>query len=158
MTADLFEWIAAAPPAAALRRSALLYIVVNAAHILSICLLIGAILPLDLRLMGWFQSVPLAVIGPFLSTAAATGLVLAILTGALLVSVRPAEYAENPAFLAKLSLIALGIANAALVHAGRGWRKALADEIAPPRVRIAAGISFCAWIASLLAGRWIGFL
>ena len=71
MTADLFEWIAAAPPAVALRRSALLYIVVNAAHILSICLLIGAILPLDLRLMGWFQSVPLAVIGPFLSTAAA---------------------------------------------------------------------------------------
>ena len=158
MTADLFEWIAAAPPAAALRRSALLYIVVNAAHILSIRLLIGAILPLDLRLMGWFQSVPLAVIGPFLSTAAATGLALAILTGALLFSVRPAEYAENPAFLAKLSIIALGILNAILIHTGKGWRHTLADEIAPRRIRYAAGISLCAWIASLLAGRWIGFL
>jgi len=158
MAADLFEWIAAAPPAVALRRSALLYIAVNAAHILSIALLIGTILPLDLRLVGWFPSVPLAVIGPFLSAAAATGLALAIVTGTLLFSVRPAEYAENPAFLAKLSIIALGIVNAALVHAGRGWRKALADEIAPSRIRIAAGISAVAWITSLLAGRWIGFL
>lgn len=109
-------------PAMALRRSATLYMVVNAAHILSIGLLVGAILPLDLRLAGFFRKVPVEVVAPFLSRSAGVGLVLAIATGFCLFSVRAVEYAENPAFLAKLGLIGLGLLNLLAVHVGRGWK------------------------------------
>lgn len=51
---ELLEWLAATTLAVELRRSATLYMFVNAAHILAIGLLVGAILPLDLRLAGFF--------------------------------------------------------------------------------------------------------
>lgn len=69
---DILEWLQATLPAATLRRSGTLYMVVNAAHILAIGLLVGAILPLDLRLAGFFRKVPVEILAPFLSRAAAS--------------------------------------------------------------------------------------
>ncbi|TCU19170.1 DUF6644 family protein [Rhizobium sullae] len=158
MTIALLEWLAATPLAVALRRSALLYMFVNASHILSIGLLIGAILPLDLKLMGFFPSVPLSVVGPFLSRAAAIGLAAAIVTGFCLFSVRPMEYAGNPAFLAKIGLLALGVLNAGIAHAGYAWRKSIAGAVTAARLRMGALFSAMIWLAAVVAGRWIGFI
>ena len=155
---ELLEWLAATTLAVELRRSATLYMFVNAAHILAIGLLVGAILPLDLRLAGLFGKVPLEVIAPFLSRSAGVGLALALLTGFCLFSVRPGEYAANPAFLAKLGLIAFGILNVLLVHAGQGWRAAMTIGIVRPAMRLSAALSAMIWIAAVVAGRWIGFL
>lgn len=155
---DWLGWIEALPPAAILRGNATLYLLVNAAHILGIGLLVGAILPLDLRLLGVLRDGPLAVLAPFLVRVAATGLALALVTGALLFSVKPADYAANPAFLAKLGLVALGLINIALQHWGAGW-DAMADGHRPTaRHRLLAGISAVIWITALIAGRWIGFV
>ena len=156
--ADLLDWLAAWPLAAAMRRSAILYLFVNAAHILSIGLLVGAILPLDLRLAGLFGNTPVEVLGPFLARAAATGAVLAILTGLCLFSVRPSAYVSNPAFLAKLALLAFGLANALLLHLGPAWRTAIAGGGISPAVRLSACLSLVIWPSVILAGRWIGFL
>lgn len=131
---------------------------VNAAHILAIGLLIGAILPLDLRLLGFIRAVPLAVIGPFLSRVAGFGLCAAILTGICLFSVRPAEYAANQAFLAKIGLLALGILNAVILHLTPAWRSIVDEGRAGRLVRISAALSFATWVSALVAGRWIGFL
>ncbi|MBX4869355.1 MULTISPECIES: DUF6644 family protein [Rhizobium] len=155
---DVLEWLSATAPAMALRRSATLYMVVNAAHILSIGLLVGAILPLDLRLAGFFRKVPVEVVAPFLSRSAGVGLVLAIATGFCLFSVRAVEYAENPAFLAKLGLIGLGLLNLLAVHVGRGWKTLTATGRVRPGLRFSAALSAVFWIAAVLAGRWIGFL
>lgn len=148
------EW----PLPAWLRRTSTAYILFNAGHILSIGLLVGAILLLDLRLLGCFGRFPLAVLGPLLANAAAAGLLLAILTGLALYSVRPSAYLENEAFTAKLALLALGIANALLLRAGAAWRRALAQGEAGAAVRLSAAASLVLWPATLLAGRWIGFL
>lgn len=155
---ELLEWLAATMLAVELRRSATLYMFVNAAHILAIGLLVGAILPLDLRLAGFFGKVPVEVVAPFLSRSAGIGLALAFLTGFCLFSVRPGEYAANPAFLAKLGLIAFGILNVLLVHAGPGWRAAMTIGIVRPAMRFSAALSAMIWIAAVVAGRWIGFL
>jgi hypothetical protein len=155
---ELLEWLAATTLAIELRRSAMLYMFVNAAHILAIGLLVGAILPLDLRLAGLFAKVPVEVIAPFLSRSAGIGLALALLTGFCLFSVRPVEYAENPAFLAKLGLIAFGIFNVLAIHAGQGWQAAVTVGVIRPTVRFAAALSALIWIAAVVAGRWIGFL
>jgi hypothetical protein len=155
---DLFEWLAASPLALALGRHPTLYIVLNATHILGVGLLVGAILPLDLRLMGFFRAVPVAVIAPFLSRIATSGLLLAIATGLCLFSVRPAEYAANPAFLTKLALLVLGSLNALALHRTSGWRDVLEGESVSRWVTLSAALSAIIWLAALLAGRWIGFV
>ncbi|MBY3036258.1 DUF6644 family protein [Rhizobium laguerreae] len=155
---DTFEWLSATTPALALRRSGTLYMFVNAAHILAIGLLVGAILPLDLRLAGFFRKVPVEIVAPFLSRAAGVGLAAAIVTGFGLFSVRAVEYAGNPAFLAKLCLIALGLLNLAIIHFGRGWKMAVSSGIVRPGLRFSAALSAAIWIAAVIAGRWIGFL
>ncbi|MDR9813220.1 DUF6644 family protein [Rhizobium hidalgonense] len=155
---DILEWLSATTPAVALRRSGTLYMFVNAAHILAIGLLVGAILPLDLRLAGFFRKVPVDIVAPFLSRSAGVGLVLAIATGFCLFSVRAVEYAENPAFLAKLGLIAFGLLNLLTVHVGRGWKTLIATGVIRPSLRVSAALSVAIWIGAVLAGRWIGFL
>jgi hypothetical protein len=90
--------------------------------------------------------VPLTVVEPFLTRAAATGLALALVTGFWLFTVKPAEYAANEAFLIKLGLLAAALLNIALRHRIAGL------------VRAAAALSFLLWLAVLVAGRWIGFV
>jgi hypothetical protein len=150
--------LGATPVAAFLRGSATAYLLVNAAHVLGIGLLTGAIVTLDLRLLGAFAAHPLAHLGPPLRRVATAGLALAAATGLLLFSTRPLAYAENPAFLAKMALLGVALLNIALLHAGPRWRAALAGDAAHPRLRAAALVSLLAWPGVLLAGRWIGFL
>lgn len=155
------DWVASLgnwPGALLLKGSGTAYLLVNAAHILGIGLLVGAILPLDLRLLGCFRSVPLATLGPFLSRSAAIGLALALASGLWLFTVRPAEYLGNAAFLWKLALLALALVNIALQHSRHGYRQALATGVASAAVKARALASSCLWLGTLLAGRWIGFL
>jgi len=132
----VLEAIGGWPGASWLQQSATAYLFVNATHILGIAVLLGAIIPLDLRLLG-----------------AAVGLSLALLTGAWLFSVKPDEYLANPAFRWKLALLALALINVGFQH--RDTRGSLRLS---PAVRVRAGVSLCLWAGVLVAGRWIGFV
>ncbi|WP_157014468.1 DUF2214 domain-containing protein [Mesorhizobium xinjiangense] len=157
----LVEWLQALhewPVAAFFRRSVYAYPLLNAGHIFALTLLIGAILPADLKVLGFF---PRIAAGPFLrsmTAISATGLALAVLTGFLLFSVQPLEYARNPAFLVKLSLIALGTANALVIRFSSAWRDAWTKESISPALRAGALLSLTVWVAALVAGRWIAFV
>jgi hypothetical protein len=151
------EWLGGLPHAGLLRRSVTLYMLVNAVHILGIGLLVGSILPLDLRLMGVLKGGPVTVLASFLVRVAATGLAVAMLTGFLLFSVKPAEYAGNPAFLTKMGLLALGLMNVLAQHATNGWRTMLEGGDISVSVRMLAMVSFVVWVSAVVAGRWIGF-
>ncbi|WP_159711146.1 DUF6644 family protein [Geminicoccus flavidas] len=155
---SLLAWIGSWPGAVLLQNSGTAYLFVNAAHILGIGLILGAILPLDLRLLGLFRQAPLAVLGPFLSRTAATGVALAILTGLWLFTVEPSRYLGNAAFLAKLALLALALGSVLLQHRNRHYRAALAGAPLHGSVRLLATVSGLAWLSALVAGRWIGFL
>jgi hypothetical protein len=144
--------------AALLRRSVYVYPFVNAAHILSLTLLIGGILPADLRILGWLQGAPSAPLLRLMTTMSAIGLGFAILTGFLLFSVQPLEYVGNPAFLTKITLVALGTANALIIRFSVGWRLMLATGEAGAALRTGAILSLFIWIAALISGRWIAFV
>ncbi len=156
--AEVLQALAAWPVAAYLRNSTVAYATLNAAHILAISLLVGAIATLDMRVLGLFRGVPVGALAGPLSRVAATGIVLAAATGFLLFSVRPLAYAENPAFLTKILLVALGIANALALQASHAWRSAREGGSVSRGVRVAALFSLAIWAAAVLAGRWIGFL
>jgi hypothetical protein len=153
------EWIGNWPGARWLQQSGTAYLFVNAAHILGLGLLLGAILPLDLRLALGRPQAALSVLVPVAIHTAAVGLALALLTGAWLFSVNPADYLENNAFRWKLLLLALALVNVAVQH--RQWRSLGLPDVThalPVRVRVSAGTSALLWISTLVAGRWIGFI
>lgn len=144
--------------AAVLRRSDVAYPVVSTLHILGIGLLAGAIMTLDLRIIGIIKRVTIADLAPLLSRVAGVGLLLAILTGIALFSVQPSHYLGNDAFLLKVSLVALGIINVILVHRSAGWKSALLGLGASTPLKLLASVSLLIWLAALFAGRWIAFV
>ena len=153
------DWIGNWPGARWLQQSSTAYLFVNAAHILGLGLLLGAILPLDLRLVLGRAQPGLSVLAPVAIRTAAAGLALAMLTGAWLFSVSPADYLENTAFRWKLLLLSLALINVVVQH--RQWHSLglrEATHALPVRVRVVAGTSALLWIATLVAGRWIGFV
>jgi hypothetical protein len=157
----LFEWLEALhhwSVAAYLRRSLYVYPFVNATHILGIALLVGSIVPVDLRILGLASGPPLGPTARALARFAATGLALAIMTGFLLFSVQPLEYAVNPAFWTKVSLVALGTLNALALRASKTWRVAEIDGEIGTGLKIGAAISLLIWISAVFAGRAIAFL
>ena len=155
------EWLQAVanwPVAAFFRDSTIAYASLNAAHIFAIGLVIGSIAALDLRLLGLFRGVPVGTLASPLARVSAGGVLLAVATGFLLFTVRPLAYAQNPAFLIKISLVAIGIGNALLLRTNRNWRDALDGEPIADSIRAAAFVSLLIWASAVLAGRWIGFL
>jgi len=144
----------------ALRQSLWAYPIVNAGHIVGLALLFGAIVPLDLRLLGAWREVPLALINRILLPVALTGLALALVTGPLVFSVRATEYAALPLLGIKLALIACALANALLLRltlAWRAWRDSALTGTTP-RLQVAGGLSIMFWLAAIFAGRMIGYL
>lgn len=150
----LLAAIAASEPAASLRVSRWLYAAVNTSHVLGIALLVGSILPLDLRLLGLWRGVALDGLVRVLVPVAAGGLVLALATGALLFSVRAPDYAALTVFRIKLVLIAVGVSAALLLHLLHGVRL---ERAAPGRLAGAGALSMTCWLGALLAGRMIAF-
>lgn len=130
------------------------YAGVNAAHILGIALLIGAILPLDLRLLGCWRSVPRRDMVRVLVPVAAAGLALAVTAGVLLFSVRAREYAGIGFFQAKMALVATGALFALSLHRTHGF---LLEGASETRLRLHALVSIGCWLGALVCGRLIAF-
>jgi hypothetical protein len=86
------------------------------------------------------------------------GIALAVITGLWLFSVKPAEYAENPAFLSKAALLVLAFCNIAFQHRGERFDTALYGGEPTVGVRALAAASAILWLSILIAGRWIGFV
>ena len=150
-----------AEPVAALRASRWVYPLVNSAHITGLALLFGAILPLDLRLLGVWRSVPLGLLARVLVPVAMAGLALAAATGFLLFSVSAAKYAATPLFLVKLALIAAAVANALMLRRSADWTLAQIPEMtAEPsgRLKTAGLLSLGLWLAVILCGRFLAYI
>lgn len=159
MLAEVLSAVHDTAIAAALRRSIWVYPIVNAGHIVGLALLFGAIVPLDLRLIGLWRKVPIGAMSRFLLPVAIAGLVLAVPTGALMFSVRATEYAGLGLFQIKLLLIAGALANALLLRMTAVWAVwrdgALQDTT--PRLQVAGVLSIALWLAIIFCGRLIGY-
>ena len=140
--------------ARALRVSRWRYAGVNAAHILGIALLVGAVVPLNLRLLGVWRGVPRAMLVRVLVPVAAAGLGLAVFTGLLLFSVRARQYAGLDVFLIKLALVLLGTGAALAAHLQHG---VLLETASASRLRLHAFVSLGCWTGALACGRLIAF-
>jgi hypothetical protein len=160
MSGELWAALEATALAQALRASVWVYPLVNAAHLLGVALLLGAIIPLDLRLLGVWRALPLAPLWQVLTRSAGAGLVLAAVFGAILFTTHATEYAVSGLFVAKMGVVAIGLANALalrrIVPDAQGPKLSAAGQLPPP-IRLAAGLSLASWITALTLGRLVGY-
>lgn len=143
----------------ALRASVWLYPLVNTGHVVGIALLFGAIVPLDLRLLGAFRSTPLESLVNTLVPVAIAGLLLALATGSLLFATRPLDYVVEPLFGIKLALLGVAVLNALWLRFDPQWRRLGAAPGTAPRRRwrLHGALSVLLWLAVITAGRLIGY-
>jgi hypothetical protein len=149
---ELARAIEATELATLLRRSRWAYPAVNSLHVLGVALLVGSVVPMDLRLVGaWRPDIGLAAVLRLLRPVAAAGAGLALATGALLFAVQATDYVGQPLFAVKMALVAAGLGHAL------AWGGAL--DGAPLRRQRAAGIfSITVWVGALGCGRMLGYL
>lgn len=140
-----------------LGNSVWIYPMVNAGHILGIALLIGSLIPLDLRLLGFWQHVSLLDLSRVLQPVTRTGLVLAIFCGMLLFATGASQYAVSSLFKVKMALVAAGIANALLLSTSKNWQYALQYNECRAGIKAQAFFSLLIWVSVLVLGRLIGY-
>lgn len=153
---EIFQWIEGLPLVRLIVTTPWVYPTISALHIIGIGVLLGSILPVDLRLLRVLGPGS-DVVMPALVRMAITGFAVAATTGLLLASVRIGNYAGNPAFLAKMVILAAAGVNAVFVRAlaRPGDVVSLGGRTAG---RFAAIFSLCCWTGAVFAGRWIGFV
>lgn len=151
----LFEWFEYTTPAVIVRESIWMFPVIEAVHLLGLCLLGGAILVIDLRMLGLGlkrQTVSELAINlkPWLKGA----LVLMLATGVLLFLSEAVKCYYNQSFWIKM--IALTIA---LIFTFTVRERVVAASVleVTTRTRLVATASLTLWFTVAAAGRWIGF-
>ncbi|MBA2587396.1 MAG: hypothetical protein H0U98_02110 [Alphaproteobacteria bacterium] len=136
------------------------YGVINLVHILGITLLFGAIVILDLRLLGAWRQIPLALLSRPTTTMAQIGFVLAVCSGIPMITVKSTDYIGNPFLLIKFPAIALALLNVWLVHRSPAWQAHGVRELTQGEQRLlafGAGLSLLFWLTAITAGRMIGY-
>lgn len=156
---DLFAWIEASALGRLMRDTGpWTYPLVNLAHVLGIASLFGAVLVLDLRLLGLWRHVPLRPLADVAVPIARGGFVLAALAGLGLLADNATDYAGNPYLLIKFPAIAIGLANAIALGRSAAWRAELANARGrSPRLAVMGGVSLASWTTAVVTGRLIGY-
>jgi hypothetical protein len=137
------------------------YAWLNLAHIFGIGTLLGAVLVLDLRLLGVWRSIPVAVLARPTVPLAAVGFAAAVISGATMITVNAVGYAGNPFLYAKLPLIGLAVVNVLVTQRLTAWRRARAGEPSlqndARQLAAVGGLSLVLWLAVIVCGRMIGY-
>jgi hypothetical protein len=118
---------------------------VRAAHLLSMAAFFGGIGLLDLRLMGWRDTIRLRPFADHVLSWLYVSFVIAIATGTALFFYDPVHVGSHAYFTLKLILTILGLANAGIFHR-TGYLAALSSEKPMPvQARWAGAISLILW-------------
>ncbi|MEZ5491619.1 MAG: DUF6644 family protein [Gammaproteobacteria bacterium] len=130
-------------------------------HVVAITLVLGSILWVDLRLLGFAtRRYPITLLSRELLPWTWGAFTVATVTGLGMFITRAASHMVNPAFQWKLFLLALAGLNMALFH-GKVYRQLGEWNNAPRppgKVRFFGASSLAIWSGVMLAGRWIGHI
>jgi len=143
-----------------IRENDLLFPLIESVHVLSICLVVGSILAVDLRLIG-LASIrrPVSRVISGILPITWSAFALAVASGSLLFISNATEYLGNAYFVAKIFLICMAGLNMAVFHgiSAKDLPRWENDKAPPVPARLAGGLSILLWVSVITCGRWIGF-
>ena len=151
-----FQWLEGTAGSVAIRESTLLYPFIETTHVLMLCLFLGMIALVDLRLLGvGLRGVPVSEVAGRLLPWALAGFVLMAISGLLLFYSGPVRASANIFFRIKMVMIALTGINAVLFHFTIYRRVADwdCDPTPPLRARLAGFCSLLLWSGVVICGR-----
>src|SRR6185295_4209101 len=122
--------------------------------------LFGAILILDLRLLGVWRKVALQAIAQPAVPLAATGFMIAATSGICLLATKATEYEGNPFLYIKFPAILLGLVNVGFLNYLPGWKMRKMRELSSreqSQLAVVGGLSLVCWLTAMTAGRMIGY-
>ena len=151
-----FQWCEGSLAGATIRGSLWLFPVIESFHLLALALIGGAILLVDLRLLGLgLRGQPVAQLARGVERWLAGGLAVMITSGALLFTSEAIKCYYNPAFWTKMEFLLPALIftftirrRVAFAEEGRVW---------PLWNRVVAISSLALWTGVGAGGRWIGF-
>jgi hypothetical protein len=159
--AELLAWLEGSTLGLAMRSAGVwAYAIVNLTHILGVATLFGAVLVLDLRLIGFWRGIPLGSIARPTVPIATTGFIVAATSGLCLISTNGSEYAGNPFLLIKFPAILAGLVNVGVLSRVPAWKARDSRALTAAEHRQLAGfgaISLVSWLTAIGAGRLIGY-
>jgi hypothetical protein len=144
----------------AIRENDLLFPLIESVHVLSICLVVGSILVVDLRLLGLASiNRPVGRITHSILPLTWCAFAVAVGSGGLMFISNATKYLGNGFFIAKLALIGVAGLNMVIFHAisARDLPRWENEARTPVAARLAGGLSLRVWVLVIACGRWIGF-
>lgn len=150
----LLRWIRDTPLGAAMRDVPDLFPACEMAHFVGLSMLMGAMIIIDLRILGLFRGMPYRAALKLVPLALA-GFTINLLSGIAFIACNPFLYFTNTAFYLKLGVIFIGGLNALWFTLVEHRAVAgLPDEAAAPTpARFMAGASLGMWLFVILLGR-----
>ncbi|MGE0447749.1 MAG: hypothetical protein AB7P99_21170 [Vicinamibacterales bacterium] len=128
-------------------------------HFVGMCLLLGAIGLLDLRLVGFFRRIPVSALRRLLPWGIA-GFALNFVSGVLFFLGAPDQYIHNLAFYGKLLFLVAAGVNALVFETTWGERvTAMGVIVETPRpLKVAGVVSIVSWLMVVYWGRMLPFI
>ena len=154
------EWLANTPGSIALHESFWGYPVVESTHVLTMCLFLGMIIVLDLRLLSMtMRRVPVSQVAGQLLPWAKAGFVVMVISGALLFYAIPVRTFQSVFFRFKVVMLVFAGLNAWVFHSTVFRRVAEwdLDPVLPKRARMAGALSLVLWACVVVSGRMIAY-
>ena len=152
----VFEWLGSTAPGKFLAASTAAFATVESIHLLGLAVLGGAVLVVDLALVGGVGRIrnPLGL-ARSLFPLFLVGLLIMAVSGVLLVAAGPIKYLLNPLFPWKFLALAVTAVIHLAVYPGTSF---LPEARRLPVARLLAGVSLVGWILVAVIGRWVGLI
>lgn len=154
MFTELFSRIFESAVSEWVNSSAYIWPTLESIHFVSLCVLFGSLLIIDLRLIGFYRT-PCASTVRFLTRLSLAAFAVNLFTGALFFAGNTFKYVGNPAFEIKLLLIVAAGINALIYHLRVSWL-VRTDQVSASSISVGV-LSLVLWAGVIVCGRMITF-
>jgi len=129
----------------------------EALHFIGLWMILGIILIVNLRLLGFMRAVPYSALHRLLPWAA-LGLLINVVTGMTFVTATPDQYGENISFLWKIIFLMIAGVDLLYITVFEGPWHVESGQNPPLRVKIAGATAIIGWVGVMYFGRMLPFL
>jgi hypothetical protein len=152
--AQVLHWIQHSALGEVMRKDGWLFPACQALHFIGMSLLFGAIGLVDVRILGYFKSIPIPSVLKLIPIAV-VGFTINLLTGTCFLASNPYQYWPSPMFKLKMAVIIWAGVNALYFTFAEHRRLAHVGADFEPdfQSRVLAGTSIVFWLIVILAGR-----
>jgi hypothetical protein len=150
-----FEWCEATALGTAIRQSVWAFPVIEAAHLLGLCLLGGSLLVVDLRMLGLgLRQQSIAELARLARPWLVASVAVMIVTGSMLFLSEAVKCYYNTAFWVKITTLPVALTYTFALRERVARRPEADTSLAS---RLVGATSLVVWFVVAAAGRWIGF-